>query len=252
MVRAITRKDESCEAADAQRYNMKQFSDVRFFRIFYCALLLAVAGCDRMIGSGSSQVIKDAESKAADGNFSRAISLYESALDDSPKCADIHYRLALLYDDKLNDPLNALHHFKRYLTLTPNGAHATDAKSFMKRDELSLATNLSGDAVVSHGEAARLKNENQALHKEIEEQRTRANVAAVPGGKVPRVEKATAADKKPSQGGRTYVIRRGDTLASISRKFYKTSGHWKRILDANSKIVDNPEKLKVGQTLTIP
>src|ERR1051326_8129049 len=134
-------------------------------------LVLAGASCDRMITPRSAQIIKDAESKVADGNYLRAIALYESALDDSPRAADVHYRLALLYDDKMHDPLHALHHFKRYLTLAPSGPHANDAKNFMKKDELELGTSLSGDAVVSRAEAARLKNENLALHKEVEDLR---------------------------------------------------------------------------------
>src|SRR3569832_2269109 len=50
-------------------------------------LALAAASCDRMITPRSAQIIKDAESKTADGNFSRAIALYESALDGSPRAA---------------------------------------------------------------------------------------------------------------------------------------------------------------------
>src|SRR4029079_13487973 len=111
-----------------------------------------------------------AELKVADGNYLRAITLYESALDGSAKSAEIHYRLALLYDDKMHDPLNALHHFKRYLTLAPTGSHATEVKNFMKKDELELATSLAGDSIVSRTEAARLKNENLALRKELDEQ----------------------------------------------------------------------------------
>jgi nucleoid-associated protein YgaU len=48
------------------------------------------------------------------------------------------------------------------------------------------------------------------------------------------------------------VVQRGDTLASISRKFYKTSTRWKQILDANRNVIDHPKKLVVGQTLVIP
>src|SRR4051795_8249360 len=137
------------------------------------ALGLALSGgsCDRMITPRSAQIIKDAENKTADGNYLRAIALYESALDDSPRTADVHYRLALLYDDKMHDPLHALHHFKRYLTLAPSGPHAAEVKNFMKKDELELGTSLSGDSVVSRAEAARLKNENLALRKEIDDQR---------------------------------------------------------------------------------
>src|SRR3954465_7227595 len=92
-------------------------------------LVLTWAGCDRMITPRSAQIIKDAESKAADGNYLRAIALYESALDDSPRAAEVHYRPALLYDGKMHDPLDALHHFKRYLTLAPTGPHANEVKT---------------------------------------------------------------------------------------------------------------------------
>src|SRR3954471_2726034 len=138
------------------------------------ALGLAVAltsSCDRMITPRSAQIIKDAESKTADGNFLRAIALYESALDDSPRAADVHYRLALLYDDKMHEPLHALHHFKRYLTLAPSGPHANDVKNFMKKTELELGTALPGKAAVSRTEAPRLKNENLALRKELDDLR---------------------------------------------------------------------------------
>src|SRR2546423_5342917 len=187
---------------------------------------LSLASCDRMITPRSAQIIKDAENKVADGNYLRAISLYESALDDSPRSADVHYRLALLYDDKMHDPLHALHHFKRYLTLAPAGPHANEVKSFMKKDELELGTTLSGDSVVSRAEAARLKNENLALRKDLEDLK-----AHRPSDKAAADTKPT--DKKSGTTPRTYVVREGDTLASISRKFYRSSGRWKKIRDAN-------------------
>ena len=61
--------------------------------------------------------MQEAESKSAQGDFARAINLYEAALEDSESTrnAEVHYKLALLYDDKLNDPVSALHHFRRYL-----------------------------------------------------------------------------------------------------------------------------------------
>ena len=208
-------------------------------------LALGAASCDRMITPRSAQIIKDAENKTADGNFLRAITLYESALDDSPRAADVHYRLALLYDDKMHDPLHALHHFKRYLTLAPSGPHANEVKNFMKKAELELGTSLSGDSVVSRAEAARLKNENLALRKELDDLRAHRSQEKTQSD-------TKAADKKSGTTPHTYVVREGDTLASISRKFYKSSARWKRIRDANKNIIDDPAKLKPGRTLTIP
>jgi LysM repeat protein len=224
------------------KYSLKKFATG-----LALGLALGSGSCDRMITPRSAQIVKDAENKTADRNFLRAITLYESALDDSPRAADVHYRLALLYDDKMHDPLHALHHFKRYLILAPSGPHASEVKNFMKKDELELGTSLSGDSVVSRAEAARLKNENLALRKELEDQRARHS------NEKPSADTKTAGtDKKSGSTPRTYVVREGDTLASISRKFYKSSGRWKKIRDANKNVIDDPAKLKPGMTLTIP
>src|SRR5437879_569845 len=222
-----------------ERGRDSMFIDVRLLKIFATiigvGLALTFGACDRMITPRSAQVIKDAEAKSADSNYLRAITLYESALDGSAKSADIHYRLALLYDDKLHDPLNALHHFKRYLTLAPTGPHATEVKNFTKKDELELGTSLSGDSVVTRAEAARLKNETFALRQQLEDQRAGLHnppTEKMPSGNAPD-GKNEGASKASAGKSRTYVVRDGDTLASISRRFYKSSGHWKKIRDAN-------------------
>jgi len=218
-------------------------SAMRFILLSLMTALLS-AGCDRMITPRHAQQLKDAESKAAAGDFARAISLYESALEDRPGDAEVHYKLALLYDDKMNDPLNALHHFKRYLIIAPNGARANDVKGFVKRDEVALLTSLSGDALISRAEATRLRNENLSLRKDLDEARGRAHVATI--------EQSPTPGKTKEAAKQTYVVQRGDTLASISRKFYKTSTRWKQILEANRNVIDNPKNLAPGQTLVIP
>ena len=192
--------------------------------------------------------MQDADSKSAQGDFGRAINLYEAALDDSPRCAEIHYKLALLYDDKLNDPISALHHFRRYLALDPNGPHANDVKNSIKRDEISVLTVLSGDSVVTRSEAARLRNENLDLHKELQA-RTGSLRSVVDK---PSARETNSKKNVSKKGGQTYVVQSGDTLVSISRKFYKSPKRWKEILEANKKSVPDPKKLTIGQALVIP
>jgi len=205
--------------------------------LFVCGL----AGCDQLVNSRHSQLMQDADNKAAQGDFERSVNLYEAALDDSPRSAEVHYKLALLYDDKLNDPVSALHHFKRYLALNPNGSHAKDVKDSIKRDEIAALTALSGDSVITRAEAARLRNENLTLHKQLEERPA--------PGKTVESDAKKAGSKKV---GQTYVVRSGDTLVSISRKFYKSPKRWKAILEANKKDIRDPKDLTVGQTLVIP
>ncbi len=49
-----------------------------------------------------------------------------------------------------------------------------------------------------------------------------------------------------------YTVVSGDNLSKISSKMYKTSKHWKKILDANKKTLPDASKLKIGQKLIIP
>jgi len=210
--------------------------------------VLGLTGCDYVGASRRGQLVQDADTKSAQGDFARAINLYEAALDDSPRCAEVHYKLALLYDDKLNDPVSALHHFRRYLALSPAGAHAADVKNSIKHDEIAALTVLSGDSVITRSEAARLRNENLNLHKELE-------ARALPSRSVTdkSQEGDTSSGKTASKkGDRSYVVQSGDTLFSISRKFYKSPKRWKDIRDANAKNIRDPKKLTVGQTLVIP
>jgi len=121
---------------------MARSSAIQLFAV--CVLITSLlANCERMVTSRNAQRVKEADWKSAQGDYLWAINLYESALDGTPQSAEVHYKLALLYDDKLNDPLNALHHFKRYLVLNPEGRHATEVKDFMHRDEVALGTSLS-------------------------------------------------------------------------------------------------------------
>jgi LysM repeat protein len=212
--------------------------------------VFGLTACDRMGASRHAQLIQDADTKSAQGDFARAINLYEAALDDSESIwnAEVHYKLALVYDDKLNDPVSALHHFRRCLALSPTGAHAADAKNSIKHDEIAALTALSGDSVITRSEAARLRNENLNLHKELE-------ARAVPARSVTdRPQEGDTSSKKTAsrKGDGTYVVQPGDTLFSISRKFYKSPKRWKEILDANRKSIRDPKKLTVGQTLVIP
>jgi tetratricopeptide (TPR) repeat protein len=221
----------------------------KFYLGLSILLAFALVGCDRMITPRRVQLEKDADKKSAQGDFLRAVNLYEAALDDSPRCAEIHYKLALLYDDKMNDPLNALHHFKRYLTLSPSGPHANDVKNLMKRDEIALLTTLSGDSVLTRTEAARLRNENFNLRKQLEE---RAAKSWNSPDKTPSTDPHRKDNSAEKSASRTYVVQPGDTLASISRKLYKSRARWKDILKANRKDIDDPKKLEAGQRLIIP
>jgi nucleoid-associated protein YgaU len=54
------------------------------------------------------------------------------------------------------------------------------------------------------------------------------------------------------QGGQTYTVKSGDTLSKISRQFYGDPNEYMRIFYANRDKLKDPDKIQVGQQLTIP
>lgn len=53
-----------------------------------------------------------------------------------------------------------------------------------------------------------------------------------------------------TSGYQTYTIKKGDTLGSISKKFFGSTQQWKKIAKANK--INNPAKIKIGMVLEIP
>ena len=55
-----------------------------------------------------------------------------------------------------------------------------------------------------------------------------------------------------SAGGRTYVVKSGDTLSKISKEFYGDANKYMDIFNANKDQLSDPNKIKPGQELKIP
>src|SRR5215472_11481460 len=53
-------------------------------------LICGLGGCDQIGKSRYAQLMQDAENKSVQGDFERAVNLYEAALDDSPRGAEVH------------------------------------------------------------------------------------------------------------------------------------------------------------------
>lgn len=219
----------------------------RFAGALLALALLTLPGCDRLFDKGSKDDVYAADKKAAAGDFRAAASLYESALDGTAKTAEIHYKLAVLYDDKLKSPLDALHHMNRYLELAPTGTHVRDAKAYKKEGEMKLLTLWSKGSPITQQEAVRLKNENQILREQLASVRAQKSVAAATlNGKGDPIQKAIP------PGARTHTVQPGETLSTIAQKYYKNKGRWKDIQDANFNSLEGTVKIKPGMTLIIP
>jgi len=49
-----------------------------------------------------------------------------------------------------------------------------------------------------------------------------------------------------------YTVTSGDTLSAISKRFLGSANRYMDIFNANKDQLNDPDKIKVGQTLTIP
>jgi len=228
--------------------------------------VLALGGCDKF--ELPSRARSEAQAREAEqaGDFPRAVRMYEAILDGTAKTAGAHLQLALIYDDKLHDPVSSLHHFRRYLRMTDDLSRKTEVQGYVKRIELVLATQAADGGLMTKREAARLKNENLALAEEMARlkgelaaERQKPKAPDTDAGKAERnakgfssIPQTAAAERAIGRETRTYAVEKGDTLAAISRKFYKTPQRWKDIMDANQNTLNGSVNLKIGQVLIIP
>ncbi|MDD5697088.1 MAG: LysM peptidoglycan-binding domain-containing protein [Victivallaceae bacterium] len=75
-----------------------------------------------------------------------------------------------------------------------------------------------------------------------------------PAAAPPFIPKKTenAVPKPETAGVRSYTVQKGDSLSSISRKFYGSARYYQTIFDANREILPAERALRPGQVLKIP
>jgi nucleoid-associated protein YgaU len=61
-----------------------------------------------------------------------------------------------------------------------------------------------------------------------------------------------AAGGGSGQSGQTYTVNSGDNLSKISKQFYGDPNEYMRIFYANRDKLNDPDRIQVGQQLTIP
>ena len=51
---------------------------------------------------------------------------------------------------------------------------------------------------------------------------------------------------------RTYTVVKGDTLSKIAQSMYGNANTWRKIFEANTDLITNPDVIHPGQVLKIP
>ena len=76
--------------------------------------------------------------------------------------------------------------------------------------------------------------------------------AGLPNNLQKKSDSSAISDPKPSETEKTYTVKKGDTLNSISNAFYSSGSNWKKIYNANKDQLSTPNSLKEGMILKIP
>lgn len=108
-------------------------------------------------------------------------------------------------------------------------------------------------------DAAEKVGEMVGISSDKKEEETAAAVPAVEAEAVGTVDIAQAAPPvvntptaAPEPAAQTYTVQHGDTLSKISQRYYGNAHDYMKIYEANRDKLSDPDKIDVGQELTIP
>lgn len=213
-------------------------------------------------------------------DFETAVKLYRQALMVNPKLADAHLEIGMLYEDKQKDPISAIYHYRRCLEVESRASKREMAQDFIERARVSLLTSLPQSTMLDADALARVQSEKTALVHENELLRARVaeleqdlaeNAAAeilraeaalpppppvAPWGSPPVGTAEPPPVTQPVETGhasaRTHLVQKGDTLYSLSLRYYGSRSDWQKIYQANRHTMTSKDQLKIGQQLVIP
>jgi LysM repeat protein len=243
--------------------------------------VLICASLNGCVPSGQSQLEEEKEPHFLDGkscvnsmDYKGAIESFEKALEVNPHSASAHFELALLFNDKEQDPAAAIYHYEQFLKLRPNYVNGDAIQQRITRCKQDLAKTVLPLPVTPamQREFEELAEQNKRLQDEVEKWRayyksqsqTNQPVAGPVATRTPQASPAAqpaqagAVQQKPATAPenrqpvrpateRTHIVQSGESLYSIARKY----GIRLDALEAANSGLE-PKRLRAGQTLNIP
>jgi tetratricopeptide (TPR) repeat protein len=218
------------------------------------------------------QLAKDYQSQ---GRTEEALSAFLRVIDARRDAPESHFESGYIYLNAMKDPVRAIYHFDRYLQFKPNSPHASQVRQLIETAQKEFARQL--PAQPYQGELDRidlmellksLKLENESLKRDLVAAENRVEQLENVLGEARRVPSAQSdvqfTQQSPQQSRpqpespapasvpRTYTVKTGDSLSSISRTVYDTPSRWIDIYQANRDRLSSENALRVGQEIRIP
>ena len=239
-----------------------------------CHLLL-IASCgpqDELIQEEDHPAFERGKSLLKVGKGKEALDEFLAVTRRLSECPQSHLecgRLLLSLDGR-KDPVAAIYHFRRYLLLEPNSREASKVEQLIITAEREILRKLPGEPYGEYLDSLELKEANDLLKREVSDLRIRLGMPRnnqIQGGSstetlskkpapvlvAPNVSVLIKPARPPGpENTQSYVVKSGDSLYAISRKFYGDSSHIDLIYQANRDVMRSKNSLSVGQKLRIP
>ena len=248
--------------------------------IWMLALLALVSACSpdgvEVVSETDEKQYQLAQDYKNQGRTEEALDAFHRVIDARRAAPESHLEAGYIYLRTMKDPVRAIYHFDRYLQFKPQSPQASQVRQLIETAQKEFARQL--PAQPYQGELDRidlmelvktLKQENDSLKRDLVAAEKRVQQLENVLGQARRVpspqasvtttrqEQAvrsteTAASPNPEDVPRTYTVQSGDTLSTISRRFYGTPSRWIDIFQANRDRLSSENSLRVGQEIRIP
>jgi LysM repeat protein len=237
-----------------------------------CCLLL-LAACDwksaEVINEENERAFQRARTFQREGRLEEALSAYLQVIDLRRDAAESHFEAGYLFLREMQDPVRAIYHFQRHLELRPEGrqnAHVrelieTAQKLFVRQlpaspfrhdmNRLDLMEQLEAERTQSANLQARLTETERNLQR-LEIALANATAGRAPVANVSQTRSAVSPEITPQAVPNIHRVEVGDTLSSISRRYYGTPNRWMEIFEANRDRMASPNAVRVGMEIRIP
>ncbi len=139
-------------------------------------LALAVTGCTEPVTTGfisddKNPWLKKAEEQKQRRSYAEAAESYEQALKLNPDSAAIHWAVALLDEQQLNDLASAIYHYQRFIKLNTEPERTKTANVFIERAKRNLIASMPNTPMENASEMNDLLQKNRALQDDVDKLR---------------------------------------------------------------------------------
>src|SRR5215213_9448624 len=103
-------------------------------------------------------------------DYKGAIQAFERAVQANPRNAAAHFELAVLYEERMKDPLTAAYHYQKHVQLRPQSAYVVAVKDRLIRCKMDIAKTVTFAVIGEdiHKDLRRLTNDLAVATRENE------------------------------------------------------------------------------------